>query len=332
MIREPPGFGTHMRESSRRVAVLGGMGFAGHSILTELAAAGMPARAFSRQTGCDLLDEHTALAALQSFRPTHIVNCAAVVGSVNYAEEFAADVLDINARLVLSTYRLAERLAPVLIVNLVANCVYPGAMDVYQESRLWDGPPHLSVQSYGESRRLLLAVADCYQRQKGLPSVNLIVPNMYGPHDSTDPNKTHALNGLALKFVRAVRHEAAQVEVWGTGSPIREWLFVRDMARVVRQVIETGAQPPSPVNIGQKHGITIAELVGLVRHAVRYEGAVVYNTAYGDGAPKKIMDDSRFRSYFPSFSFTSMTIGIQATIEYYRAVVAQEHAVPAAEC
>jgi GDP-L-fucose synthase len=308
-----------------RVAVLGGPGFAGRSILDELNAGGICAQPFSRQTGCDLLDEARALAGLRSFRPTHLVNCAAVVGSVNYLDEFAADVIDVNARLVVNTYRVAEQLAPVVVVNPVASCVYPGTMDVCEESRLWDGPAHPSVRSFGDSRRLLLAVADCYRRQKGLPSVNLIVPNMYGPHDSTDPNKTHALNALALKFVRAVGSNAPKVEVWGTGRPVREWLFVRDMARVVRQVIDEGARWPDPVNLAQNQGFTVGELVELVRGAAGYTGAIVYNPRYGDGAAKRVMDDRRFRSHFPSFAFTPIRIGIEATLDYYRTIVAQDH-------
>ena len=311
------------RRPSPRVAVLGGLGFAGRSILDELKAAGICAQPFSRRTGCDLLDEPRALAALRSFRPTHVVNCAAVVGSVNYAEEFSADVIDVNARLVLNTYRLVERLGPVSAINLVANCVYPGEMDVYDESRLWDGPPHTSVQSYGESRRLLLTVADCYRRQKGMHSLNLVVPNMYGPFDSTDPNKTHALNALALKFVKAVQGGATQVEVWGTGRPVREWLFVRDMARVVRQVIEDGARWEEPVNIAQRRGFTVSDLVELVRQAAGYQGSIVYNTSYGDGAPRKVMDDRRFRQHFPSFAFTPIEAGIRSTLDYYAEVVTQ---------
>jgi len=307
-----------------RVAVLGGTGFAGRSILDDLKAAGICAQAFSRRTGCDLLDEPRALAALHGFRPTHLVNCAAVVGSVNYAEEFSADVIDVNARLVLNTYRVAERLAGVVVVNLVANCAYPGTMDLYEESRLWVGPTHPSVQSYGESRRLLLALADCYQRQKGLLSINLMVPNMYGPYDSTDPNKTHALNALALKFARAVRDGATQVEVWGTGRPVREWLFVRDMARVVRQLIEDGARLEEPVNIAQRRGFTVSDLVELVRKAAGYEGSIVYNTAYGDGAPQKVMDDRRFRQHFPSFAFTPIETGIRATLDYYAEAMKQD--------
>ena len=101
-----------VRLAAARVAVLGGMGFAGRSIVDELRSLDVCVQAFSRRTGCDLLDEQGALAALRRFAPTHVVNCAAVVGSVNYAEEYAADVIDANTRLVLGVYRVAERLGP----------------------------------------------------------------------------------------------------------------------------------------------------------------------------------------------------------------------------
>ena len=314
-----------LRTRAARVAVLGGSGFAGHSIVEALSAAGFHVRAFSRRTGCDLLDETAAYAALARFSPTHVINCAAVVGSVNYADEHAADVVDVNSRLVLGAYRVAQRLQSPVMVNLVANCVYPGQMEVYEESRLWDGPPHPSVQSYGESRRLLLTLAECYRRQKGLLSINLLVPNMYGPHDSTDPNKTHALNALALKFARAVHKHETQVEVWGTGHPVREWLFVRDLARVVRQVIEEGAPWTGPLNVAQRRGWTVRELVDLLRKASGYTGAIVYNTAYGDGAPIKVMDDRGFRQWHPAFSFTPIEAGIEQTFAYYAETLKKAH-------
>ena len=314
-----------VRTRAARVAVLGGSGFAGRSIVEALSTAGITVRAFSRRTGCDLLDESAAYAVLARFSPTHIINCAAVVGSVNYADEHAADVIDVNSRLVLGAYRVAQRLPAPVMVNLVANCVYPGEMELYQESRLWDGPPHESVQSYGESRRLLLTLAECYRRQKGLFSINLLVPNMYGPHDSTDPNKTHALNALVLKFVRAVQNHEAQVEVWGTGRPVREWLFVRDLARVVLQVVEEDARWPEPLNVAQRRGWTVRDLVDLLRKASGYTGSVVYETAYGDGAPTKVMDDHRFREYFPAFSFTPIEAGIEQTLAYYAETLKKDH-------
>ena len=304
-----------------RVAVLGGTGFAGRNVRDALEEAGMTVGAFSRTTGCDLMDLPTTWARLDAFRPDYIVNCAALVGSVNYVTDFAADVVDVNMRIIMNTYKAAQQLREVIIINPLANCAYPGVMDQYDERGLWDGPIHPSVLSYGSTRRMMWVLSKCYREQYGVRSVNLIVPNMYGPYDSVNPNKTHALNALVIKFVKAVASGASEVEVWGTGKPIREWLYVGDFARLVLRVIEGGEDSLDPVNLAQNKGQTVSELVDAVRAQVGYEGEIVYNTKFQDGSPKKVMDDTYFRQRFPGFEFTPMAAGIAKTVSYYQGIL-----------
>jgi len=304
-----------------KVAVLGGTGFAGRNVRDALEEAGMTVEAFSRTTGCDLVDLPTTWARLDAFRPDYIVNCAALVGSVNYVTDFAADVVDVNMRIIMNTYKAALQLREVIVINPLANCAYPGVMDHYDERALWDGPIHPSVLSYGSTRRMMWVLSKCYREQYGVRSVNLIVPNMYGPYDSVNPNKTHALNALVIKFVKAVASGASEVEVWGTGKPIREWLYVGDFARLVLRVIEGGEDSLDPVNLAQNKGQTVSELVDAVRAQVGYEGEIVYNTKFQDGSPKKVMDDSYFRQRFPDFDFTPIETGIARTVAYYQGIL-----------
>ena len=304
-----------------RVAILGGTGFAGLNVRNALEAAGHMVGVFSRTTGCDLLDLPTAWSKLDSFRPNYIINCAALVGSVNYVTDFAADVVDVNMRIALNTYKIAQQMREVVVVNPIANCAYPGVMDSYEERGFWDGPIHPSVLSYGSTRRMMWVLSKCYFDQYGVRSVNLIVPNMYGPFDSTNPNKTHALNALIIKFVRAVQNHSAEIEVWGTGKPIREWLYVKDFASIVRRVIEAGEDGMEPVNIAQNKGQTVIELVDTIRQLVGYTGKITYNTLYQDGSPKKVMDDHCFRQRFPDFTFTTIDDGIRETIAYYQSIL-----------
>jgi len=301
-----------------RVAVLGGTGFAGRNVRNNLEQAGIEVAVFSRTTGCDLLDLSTAWAKLDEFRPGFLVNCAALVGSINYVTDFAADVVDYNMRLILNMYKIAQQMREVIIINPIANCAYPGVMNSYEERGFWDGPIHPSVLSYGSTRRMMETLSRCYHDQYGVRTANVFVPNMYGPFDSTNPNKTHALNALVIKFVKALKTNAPEVEVWGTGKPIREWLYVKDFARIVRHLIDTKEDFLSPVNIAQNQGLSVDELVKIISIKVGYTGNVVKNLKYQDGSPKKLMDDRLFRQRFPDFQFTPFEQGLTETIDYYR--------------
>lgn len=303
------------------VAVLGGNGFAGQSVCRELRAAGFQVTSFSRTSGCDLLDLQNARKRLQEFAPDYIVNCAALEGSINYVGKSPADVLDINTRMILNVYKIALEIPGTIIVNPVANCGYPGNQDYLEEKRFWNGPVHPTVLGYGTTRRLMITAATCYRNQYGIRSINLITPNMYGPGDSPDPNKTHALNALVIKFVLAVRDELPSVEIWGSGRPVREWLYVEDFARLVRIAIEQGDAPTEAVNLAQNYSRTIADLAGIIKRMTGYQGEIVYNISYPDGAPRKVMFDALFRKHFNGFEFTSLESGILSTIEYYRGVL-----------
>jgi len=159
--------------------------------------------------------------------------------------------------------------------------------------------------------------------QHGVRSVHFLVPNMYGPHDSTDPNKAHALNALVAKFVRAQFLKESGVEVWGSGVAIREWLYAADFARVVLEVIQNPSRPglSEPLNIGQNFGLSVRELVTEIVSATGFGGSVRYDLSMPDGAPRKVMDDRRFRKVFPEFQFTAMCDGIAAAIRYYKAAL-----------
>jgi len=310
-----------MGNNSNRVALLGGTGFAGINVRNTLSKAGMIVGVFSRTTGCDLLDLPTAWAKLDEFHPDFIINCAALVGSINYVSDFAADVVDVNMRIILNTYKIAQQMRQVVVINPIANCGYPGVMDHYVETGFWDGPIHPSVLSYGSTRRMMQVLSKCYFDQYGVRTINLIVPNMYGPYDSTNPNKTHALNALIIKFVRAVKYNLQEVEIWGTGKPIREWLYVKDFASIILQTIYRGELFLDPVNIAQNHGESVNDLVKIIQNIIQFSGDIQYNTKYQDGSPKKVMDDQLFREKFPDFQFTSLETGVFETVEYYKNIL-----------
>jgi GDP-L-fucose synthase len=308
---------------SPRIAVLGGTGFVGQNLLAKLKQTHGVYFTASRSEGVDLRDPAQVRDFLAKSRPDFIVNCAAHVGSLNYVTEQAATVVSDNSRLILSLYEaIAAEALRVIVINPIANCSYPADATTFEEDRWWSGHLHRSVLSYGGTRRMLWVVAECFQMQHGIRSIHLLVPNMYGPHDSTDPNKAHALNALAAKFVKAKATAQKEVVIWGTGVAVREWLYAPDFARVIQEVIK---RPDTlglnePLNVGQNFGVTVRELVDLVSHAVGYSGSIRFDPSMPDGAPRKVMDDRRFRKVFPNFVFTTIDTGLRRTIEYYEQI------------
>ncbi|MFC5269343.1 NAD-dependent epimerase/dehydratase family protein [Adhaeribacter terreus] len=306
-----------------KIALLGGNGFAGRNIAEILTENNIQYEATSLLMGTDLRDVSQAVAFLEKVQPDFIINCAAHVGSLNYVTEKAADVVSDNSRMILGMYEAAAKVCPkAIIINPIANCAYPATANTFLEDEWWNGHLHRSVLSYGVTRRLLWAVGECYLMQYGMKSIHLLVPNMYGPYDSTDPNKAHALNALISKFVKAENTSQPEIEIWGTGVAIREWLYAKDFARIVLQVIQNDELQniESPLNIAQNSGLSVKELVEIIKNNFKYSGQIVWNHNKPDGAPKKVMDDTNFRQVFPDFEFTPFQDGINKTISYYQSV------------
>jgi GDP-L-fucose synthase len=225
--------------------------------------------------------------------------------------------------MILGMYEAVARECPgALVINPIANCAYPAAAELFREEEWWNGHLHRSVLSYGTSRRLLWAAAECFQMQYGIRSVHLLTPNMYGPFDSTDPNKAHALNALISKFVKAGQSGQPELVVWGTGVAVREWLYAPDFARLVWEVLQNPDRPglAEPTNLAQNNGLSVRELVDIIQDKFNYGGQLVWDKTKPDGAPKKVMDDHKFRQIFPEFQFTDFTQGIATTVQYYESV------------
>lgn len=306
-----------------KIALLGATGFAGNNINAHFAGKSHDIVPVSRKNGFDLRNIEDHFRYLDEINPEIIINCAAHVGSLNYVTEFAADVVSDNSRMILNMYQAVQNRNPsIIILQPLANCAYPANATVYREEEFWNGALHPSVMSYGFTRRLMWTTAECYKMQYGIRTVNLITPNMYGPYDSTDPNKAHALNALVSKFVKAIHTGQQQVEIWGTGIAIREWLYAGDFARIVEQVISDldNEQYFQPFNLAQEHGLSVKELIDLILKYVPYKGDVWYNNDKPDGAPRKVMSKEKFNKLIPGFSFTPFEEGIRSTASYYQSV------------
>ena len=306
-----------------KIVLFGASGFAGRNVADMLHSHGTEFVGTSLSAGLDLRDTVATAAFLRAHQPTHIINCAAHVGSLNYVTEKAATVIADNSRMVLGMYEaVAQECPQALVINPIANCAYPATADIFREDEWWNGHLHRSVLSYGTSRRLLWATAECFEMQYGVKSIHLLTPNMYGPYDSTDPNKAHALNALISKFVKAEHTGQAELPIWGTGVAIREWLYAPDFGRMLWEVIQQPTRPglQAPLNVAQNDGLSVKALVDIIQSKFNYKGQLTWDATKPDGAPKKVMDDTRFRQVFPEFKFTDFEEGIAETVKYYESV------------
>ena len=307
-----------------RVLILGHTGFVGSNILKFFKDNNIDCKGASRASGVDLRNLASLQVILKDYAPNIVVNCAAHVGSLNYVTDFSGDVINNNTKLILSLYEAVSVIDPTItIINPVANCGYPGESLIYKESEWLNGPVHKSVLSYGSTRRLLVAFSECYKTQYNINSINLFVPNMYGENDSTDPNKAHALNALISKFVKAQKNEIGEIDIWGTGNVIREWLYVQDFAKILHKIVvnkELQEKIVDPLNVAQNSGLSIKELADLVNKNYYNSFLLKYDVSKPDGALKKVMDDTKFKSIFADFIFENFETGIENTINYYESV------------
>ena len=306
-----------------KVALLGSTGFVGSNVAKVLESNKVEFDTVSLREGVDLRKVEDCIDFFQKSKPDFIINCAAHVGSLNYVTEKAATVIHDNSLMLLSMYAAIAKVSPnTVIINPIANCAYPAKSDIFVEDEWWNGHLHRSVLSYGATRRLMWTIGESYSMQYGIRSINLLVPNMYGPFDSTDPNKAHALNALISKFVKAEKSNQKEIVIWGTGIAIREWLFAEDFAKIVLLILNNRNMVglAEPLNIGQNFGLSVRELVEIIKENFNFSGTIRWDHNKPDGAPKKVMDEQKFRKVFSDFQFTPFSNGIKQTIQYYESI------------
>jgi len=300
-----------------KIFVPGGNGFLGKRVVKKLKETGANFTSLSLRNGYDFRDFKQTLALFQREQFDAVLNCAAYVGGIQFGYEHPAEIFFNNT--LMATYLMeSARLTGVKkFVNPISNCTYPGDLTRdFREEEWWNGPMHESVMVYAFARKASWMQSWAYDRQYGFKTTNIILPNMYGPGDHFDETRSHALGALVMKFVEAKRRDEAQVVVWGTGKPVREWLYVDDGAEIMIKALDVNTTV-EPINVGKGFGVTIAELASLIKEAVGYDGKVVFDPSRPDGAPHKTMNNDRLKKIFGWVPPTELKNGLQATVTWY---------------
>jgi len=244
-----------------RVVILltGATGFLGKRVARRLRHGGYEYQPTSLSMGTDLRKEDETLDLFESIRPVFVLNCASFVGGIQFGLKHPVEIFENNLRMAINLLKAAHAVGVNRIVNPISNCAYPAKATLFKEEEFWDGPLHDSVLVYGFVRKASWVGSWAYAEQYGFDVLNLILSNMYGPEDHFEEERSHALGALVMKIVDAKRRGEPEVVVWGSGKPVREWLYIDDGAEAMVRGM-TVTRQIYPVNIGVGHGVSIRQL------------------------------------------------------------------------
>jgi GDP-L-fucose synthase len=302
-----------------RILVTGGAGFLGSFVIEDLARAGFRNIAAPRSSEYDLRQPQAIASLMRDVRPQTIIHLAAVVGGIGANRENAGRFFYENLIMGVELMEQARLGGVEKFVAVGTVCAYPKFTPVpFREDDLWTGYPEETNAPYGLAKKMLLVQAQAYRQQYGFNAIYLLPVNLYGPRDTFDPARSHVIPALIKKCVDAIESGAPRIEVWGTGSASREFLYVEDCARAI--VLATrhynGAEP---VNLGAGREITIRDLVTLVARLTGFRGEIVWDPSKPDGQPRRCLDVSRAEREFNFRAITDFEEGLRRTIQWYLA-------------
>ena len=284
-------------EKNARIYVAGHRGMVGSAIIRKLEHEGHTNLLLKTSAELDLRNQQAVDTFFENNRPEYVFLAAAKVGGIHannvYRAEFLYDNLMIEANIIHAAYKHGVK----KLLFLGSSCIYPQlAPQPLQEDSLLTGALEPTNEPYAIAKIAGIKLCEAYRDQYGCNFISAMPTNLYGPNDNYDLNNSHVLPALIRKFHTAKMNGEAEVEVWGTGSPLREFLHVDDLAEGCYHLM-LHYNEKLFVNIGTGEDLTIKALAELVRDIVGFSGQIRWNTEKPDGTPRKLMDVSRIHRF-----------------------------------
>lgn len=265
----------------------------------------------------NLLNRSATFSYIESLKPRIVVDAAAKVGGIgansNYPVEFLSENLQIQTNLIDACHAASVE----KVIFLGSSCIYPrDCKQPIKEEYILTGPLEPTNSAYALAKISGLELIKSYRKQYKHKWITVMPTNLYGPNDNFDLDNSHVLPALIRKFVEATNNRLKTVTLWGTGSAIREFLYVEDLARAIVFCTEN-YDSDDHINIGTGIGISIKQLAEKISEITGFSGEIVWDKSKPDGMPVKILDVGRIKSlgWSPTFSFED---GLVKTVNWYR--------------
>ena len=299
-----------------KVYVAGHRGLAGSAIWRRLEEAGYTNLVGRTSAELDLRDRDAVFRFLEAERPDVVIDAAARVGGIHANDTYSADFLSENLQIQVNLMDAANAVAVDRLLFLGSSCIYPKyAEQPIHEDSLLTGKLEPTNDAYAIAKIAGIMHVQASRKQFGRHWISAMPTNLYGPGDNFHPENSHVLPALMRRIHEAKLADDPQVVIWGSGTPLREFLYVDDLADACLFLLDR-YDDGTTINVGAGEDISIHELAELIADVVGYEGALVQDPSKPDGTPRKLLDVSRL-SELGWRARTSLRDGISRTYEWF---------------
>ena len=302
----------------KTVVVTGGAGFLGREVCRLIESHNPGSVFIPRSKAYDLRHREAIEQLMVDSRPDIVVHLAAIVGGIEANRLNPGKFFYENAIMGVELIEQARRFEVEKFVSIGSICAYPKFTPVpFREDDIWNGYPEETNAPYGLAKKMLLVQSQAYRQQYNMNAITLFPVNLYGPGDNFDLQSSHVIPALIRKVHEAIQSGQKKIEVWGTGSASREFLYVSDAADgIVKATLHY--EDAEPVNLGSGTEIQIRELAQTICELSGFDGEIEWNTEKPDGQPRRCLDTTRASEAFGFEAETKLRDGILKTVNWYR--------------
>lgn len=301
-----------------KVLVTGGSGFLGSALQRVSATQDYGADwHFVSSADADLTSKAECESLFNKYKPHRVIHLAAMQGGIGLNRAQPADLFHINSMINGNVFFESNRQGVEQLVYVFGGCSYPAlAKSPIAEDTLFEGMPQIESRAYSLTKALGFIALDAYQRQYGLNSLTFVPGNMYGPNDDFSEGNSHVIGALVRKFTIARDNAESSVEIWGSGAPLRDFVYVDDVASVIVEAMFRRDLLGGPINVSSGTEISIKQLANMIKDLVGYRGELCFDTTKPDGQMRKQFDVTAMKSHGFTCE-TNLKRGLEETINWF---------------